>query len=190
MTGPGVHYCSDSKSYPSFLHRIFTATYTQQTTDTGWKQIWKQTAPGEPTSRRSSPSWQVVKEKGPGTGKAVEEASLGPHRLPAPTHPAPVLGADGGTRFLRLHIHCSAFIARSHCLSQTEMKFVWNVFLFPQSSWLCTDRWLLKIISLQTWKLSWSIHLMARTIRDLFPVLTRETIHLPFSVLWDFFIIL
>lgn len=44
------------------------------------------------------------------------------------------------------------------------MKLVWNGFLFPQSSWFLTDRWLLNIISLQIWKLSSSIHSMTRTI--------------------------
>lgn len=44
------------------------------------------------------------------------------------------------------------------------MKLVWNSFLFPQSSWFLTDRWLLNIISLQIWKLSSSIHSMARTV--------------------------
>ena len=70
-------------------------------------------------------------------------------------------------------------LLQSHCPSWTEVKLVWKGFPFPQFLWLCIDRWLLSIISLQTGKLSWSIHFMGRTIVFLFFFLTQETMYLP-----------
>lgn len=139
MMGPGIHYCSDSKSYRHFsTESLLPLKPRKQQMWAGNKSKSKQHEANE-TQGEAAPAGRWFGRRDRGLGKPRRKAAWA---LAGPcSHSAsPVLRADGGTRFLRFHIHCSAFITRSHCLSQTEMKLVWNGFLFPQSSWFLTDR--------------------------------------------------